>query len=251
MSKIAVITGASSGIGFHLSRALLASNVDIKVVAIGRRGDLLDELCLSNPDRVEAVVADVATLEGRDHIIKKLSAYPQIDYLVHAAATVHPLSSIKNLSLLEWRKSLCTNVEAPLFLTQSLLNKFNRSKVLFFTSEPHIQPVPGASAYCVSKAGQQMVYESFKAEVSMELAAFGMVSPGLVDTPMQADIRQADPVELPAATELSQLYTANKLLSADTVARFVKWLLLTVEREKYSDNIWDINDESHHFLWMS
>ena len=77
-----------------------------------------------------------------------------------------------------------------------------------------------------------------------------MVSPGLVDTPMQADIRQADPKELPAAVMLSQLYSENQLLSADDVAAFVSWLLLEVDNKSFSETIWDIYQESHRSHWL-
>ncbi|MEE8059815.1 MAG: SDR family NAD(P)-dependent oxidoreductase [Pseudomonadales bacterium] len=250
MTKTAVITGAGTGIGYHLSLALLASNIDIQIITIGRRSEPLRALRLSYPQQVLAIAADVATPEGRNSIVQKLSNYAHIDYLVHAAATVQPLCTIKHLSLTDWRNSLHTNVEGPLFLTQLLLEKFDHSRVLFFTSEATVQPVHGASSYCVSKVAQQMVYECFKAEVSPQHASFGMVSPGLVDTPMQAVIRQADPRELPAVTAISQLYNENKLLTADTVARFVTWLLLTVKQEDFSRNIWDIDEAFHQSSWI-
>ena len=226
MTKVAVVTGASSGIGFHLSKALLKNTEDTKVVAIGRRGDFLEQLRLSCPDRVMSIVADVSTIDGRNTICKKLSAYTQLDYLVHAAATVQPLSSINNLLLDDWRTSIFTNLEAPLFLTQALLEKFNHSKVLFFTSGPDLSPVQGAAAYCMSKAGQKMLYEIFKAEIPMEHAAFGMVSPGVVDTPMQEQIRRVDPAVLPASRELSQLY--RKWANANLV---VDWKNLEGKKE--------------------
>ena len=95
-----------------------------------------------------------------------------------------------------------------------------------------------------------MIYESLKTEIPNKQAIFAMVSPGLVDTPMQADIRQADPKELPAASVLAQLYSENKLLSAETVATFVSWLLLEVDEEEFSKNIWDIYQQTHQSNWM-
>jgi len=233
-----------------LALSLLASNIDMQIIAVGRRSDKLRALSDSYPKQVLAIAADVATPEGRDSIVQGLSVFTHIDFLVHAAATAQPLSTIKNLSLTDWRNSLHTNLEAPLFLTQMLLEKFSHSRVLFFTSEPVIQPVHGASSYCVSKVAQQMVYECFKTEVPIQDAVFGMVSPGLVDTPMQAELRQADPRELPAATALSQIYNENKLIAADTVARFVTWLLLTVGEDDFSRKVWDIYEEFHHPSWM-
>ena len=251
MSKIVVITGASSGIGFQLSKTLLLSESNILVIAIGRRGNMLSKLQALFPKKVLTIEADIASPDGRKGVVSALSQYSKIDYLVHAAATVHPLNSIKKLKLDDWRKSQQTNVEAPLFLTQLLLNKFNNSRVLFITSEPIIHPVFGASSYCVSKAGQQMVYECFKAEFPINKVAFCLVSPGMVDTPMQEQIRQADPNELPMVAAISALYADNKLLEPSVVADFLKWLLLTVDVHEFNQNIWDIYEEKHHSFWLN
>ncbi|MBB1390232.1 SDR family NAD(P)-dependent oxidoreductase [Shewanella sp. SG44-6] len=251
MSKIVVITGASSGIGFQLSKTLLLSESNILVIAIGRRGNMLSKLQALFPKKVLTIEADIASPDGRKDVVSALSQYSKIDCLVHSAATVHPLNSIKKLKLDDWRKSQQTNVEAPLFLTQLLINKFNNSRVLFITSEPIIHPVFGASSYCVSKAGQQMVYECFKAEFPINKVAFCLVSPGMVDTPMQEQIRQADPNELPMVEAISALYADNKLLVPSVVADFLKWLLLTVDVHDFNQNIWDIYEEKHHSFWLN
>ena len=250
MTQTTLITGAGTGIGYQLALALLVNNPCMHIIAIGRRSDKLQLLSVAYPNRVLAIAADVATEDGRHSIIEGLSSVDQIDYLVHSAATAQPLTTIKNLSLADWRHAIQTNMEAPLFLTQMLLHKCKHSRVLFFTSEPKVEPVHGASTYCISKVGQQMIYESFKTETPKEQAIFAMVSPGLVDTAMQADIRQADPKELPAASVLAQLYSEHKLLSAETVAKFVSWLLLEVEEDAFSNNSWDIYHQSHQSSWM-
>lgn len=251
MSKIVVITGAGSGIGFQLSKALLQSDLDLLVIAIGRRGKMLSQLGALFPNKVLPIEADVSSRKGRDEIVSALSQYSHIDYLVHAAATVHPLNSIKNLKVDDWRKSQQTNLEAPLFLTQLLLDKFSHSRVLFITSESIIHPVSGASSYCVSKMGQQMLYQCFKAEFPIEKVAFGLVSPGLVDTPMQEQIRRADPEELPMVGAIAELHANNQLLAPSVVANFLKWLLLNVDVQEFNTNTWDIYEEKHHCYWVN
>lgn len=251
MSKIIVITGAGSGIGLQLSKTLLLNELSIQVIAIGRRGNRLSQLQELFPKKVLTIEADLASPEGRKEVISTLSKYSHIDYLVHAAATIHPLNSIKNVKLDDWRQSQQINVEAPFFLTQLLLSKFNNSRVLFITSETIIHPVSSASSYCVSKAGQQMVYECFKTEFPVNQVAFGLVSPGMVDTPMQEQIRQADPNELPMIETISQLFKENKLLAPSLVADFLKWLLLTVNVNEFSQNMWDIYDVKHHSYWRN
>lgn len=250
MKKIVVITGAGTGVGYQVSLSLLEGNNEIHVVAIGRRSEKLNTLKSAHPGRVSVVAVDIATEEGRNYIVTELSSFPKIDYLIHAAATIKPLVKIKDLSLQGWRHAIQTNVESPLFLTQLLLHKCDHSRVLFFSSETPVKAVIGASTYCISKAGLQLVYDSFKAEVPSEKAVFAMISPGLVDTPMQEEIRQTDPVVLPAATELSLLYRENKLLPVSIVSGFVRWVLLDVSDEEFSSAIWNIYDTSHQSRWM-
>lgn len=238
--KIAVVTGAGSGLGKALSIKLAKDGV--KVYAIGRTENKLRELVANNTNLIP-IHADLATQAGRELVFQATKREAQIDYLVHCAAVIEPLIPMTLLKQVEWQQAMSSNVEAPLFLTQLLLPKLIASKVLFVTSELAVNPVQGASAYCITKSALNMVYQSFKTEVPCEKASFGLVSPGLIDTPMQKKIRCIDKTVLPASEVLVQLHQNGQLISSRRSAKFLTWLLTDVKPETFASQCWDIYDE--------
>lgn len=244
--KVAVVTGASSGLGKSLC-LILAKN-GIKVYAVARTRTKLLELNEQFAN-IEAINEDLSSVIGRKNVLKAIDSEKQIDYLIHCAAVVEPLIPITLIKETDWQKTIALNVEAPLFLTQDLLPKFEASKVLFVTSEPNIHPVQGASVYCISKSAINMVYQSFKNEIPPNKALFGLVSPGLIDTPMQKKIRATDKSILPSVEVLIQLHNSGQLNQPDRSAKFLFWLLTEVEGEAFSSQCWDIYDETTRCQW--
>ena len=239
-SKVAVVTGAGSGLGKALSIKLAKNGV--KVYSVGRNENKLRESAAKD-SKLIPVQADLSTEAGRKSVFKATEKEAKIDYLVHCAAVIEPLVPISLLKQVEWQQSMTSNVEAPLFLTQILLTKLMGSKVLFVTSEPVVHPVKGASAYCITKSALEMVYQSFKTEVPTEKASFGLVSPGLIDTPMQKKIRCTDKAILPASEVLVQLHQNGQLNSPERSAKFLSWLLSELNTEAFSSKCWDVYDE--------
>lgn len=245
--NVAVITGASSGLGRAL--ALQFAQNGTRVYAIGRNQQKLAALC-SDSGNIVPLDVDIATDSGRKSVLQSLAKIAGIQYLVHAAALVSPLCKISDLRFDEFRYQWACNTEAPLFLTQCLLEKLNGGRVLFVSSEPQIHPVNGASGYCISKAGLQMVQLCYKNEISEQNTAFGIVSPGVLDTPMQAQIRAADASVVPASKLLNELYQQHRLLSPEQGADFLHWILTCSEQAEFSSVSWDIYNESHTRRWQ-
>lgn len=238
--KIAVVTGAGSGLGKALSFRLAKDGT--KVYAVGRTENKLREL-EGRDSNLIPIHADLSTEVGRETVFNALERESHIDYLVHSAAVIEPLAPLNLINQADWQEAMSSNVEAPLFLTQLLLPKFNASKILFVTSEPVVHPVQGASIYCISKSALDMVYQSFKTEIPIEKASFGLVSPGLIDTPMQEKIRSTDKAILPASEVLVQLHQNGQLNKAERSAKFLSWLLSDVDARTFSNQCWDIYDE--------
>ena len=128
MSSISIITGGGSGIGRALAKRL-ASRAQ-PVLIVGRNGNKLnetkDQSC--NPSYINTVVADVSSPEGRDTILQSLeeSGIQHVTNLVHNAALLEPVGPLLDVKMDDWRKHMATNVEGPLFLTQSLVEMLKR-----------------------------------------------------------------------------------------------------------------------------
>jgi NAD(P)-dependent dehydrogenase (short-subunit alcohol dehydrogenase family) len=251
VQKVALITGASSGIGLHLAQHLLTQHSAMRVIAVGRQMTKLENLARMHAGRMILVNTDISTEVGRAKLLTEIAGIDKIDLVVHSAAIVTPLKQLTEISYADWQGAQQTNLDAPLFLTLKLLDKLSQSRVMFLTSDVELRPVVGAASYCISKMALHMAWACLQAEIPAYKAVFGLVAPGNVDTPMQAQIRQADPNQLPIAPVMKTLYEQGKFLSADYVADFLTWLLLKVEPDQYADKIWDIYEEISADRWSS
>jgi len=248
MCKMAIITGAGTGIGYATAMALIKEGIHI--IAIGRQKQPLEALKAICQKQVTILPVDVASREGRCKIAAEVENISHIDYLIHAAAIVQPISKLIDVDLSSWETIMRINLESPIFLTQLLINKLKTGRVLFISSGAAFEPVSGVGSYCISKTGLAMAYECFKIEMQGTSIAFGSVLPGVVATPMHAEIRKASPNILPSIERLKQLDEEGKLIPAKTVAKFIKWLLLHTNSEEFSHDHWNIYDIRHHQYWL-
>lgn len=242
-----VITGGGSGIGRALAHAL--ANMGHEVFIIGRHEDKLKET-QSFFSSIRWLCADVSTSSGRTLIQDTLSSYSAIKGLIHNAGVIDPIVPIQKLNEESWRHVMMTNVEAPFFLTQSLFEKLKNGRVLHIGSGAAYFPVVGWSAYCVSKAALSMLTRCMQLEYQGKVAVTS-VMPGIVDTPMQALVRHSGTYMASEKNAFfERLKTSNKLISPETVAAFLTWLLLKIDEQTYTAKEWDIYDRSHHKAWL-
>ncbi|KTD13365.1 SDR family NAD(P)-dependent oxidoreductase [Legionella jamestowniensis] len=239
-----VITGGGSGIGRALAKNLAMQGK--KILIVGRREKVLAKTASFSP-LISYLAADVATKEGREQIATALQSTASIEGLVHNAGTIEPIAPIAEIDELSWQQTLATNLNAPLFLTQLLLPKL-KGRVLNIGSGAAYFPVTGWAAYCVSKAGLSMLTRCWQLE--SHGTAFASVMPGIIDTDMQALIRQAQCMDIEKQNFFHILKAEQRLLTTETVALFLSWLLLKVSRDEFVAREWDIYDKSHHQCWL-
>ncbi len=240
-----VVTGGGSGIGRALAQAL--AQREQSVLIVGRRKEALLETA-SFSSRIDFICADVSRTKGREQLFERLRDVPIIQGLVHNAGIVDPILPLSQMQERAWRQVMATNVEAPLFLSLQLNDQLRHGRVLHIGSGAAYFPVQGWSAYCVSKAALSMLTRCWQLE-SKEIA-FASVMPGIIDTPMQAVIRDAAFMDEKKQDFFKQLKQEQRLISADTVALFLSWLLLDIETSLYVSKEWDIYDTEHHGAWL-
>ncbi len=246
MNEVIVISGASAGIGKALALALAAAGE--QVYAIARRIEPLQEMQQLYPNQIKIIAADVSTEEGRLHIKNTLPEGTKIKALVHNAAMMSPTGFLENIDVKEWRNQIAVNLEAPLFLTTTLLPYLEGGRILNVTIYSSFKVTPGLGAYGISKAALNTLTEYFKVELQAHRIAVGSVLPGGVDTDGQ---KQQAPIETPAMLRTKRLREEGKLLQPEVAARFLKWLLLETKADEFSEKVWDIYDQSHHPYWAA
>lgn len=241
-----VVTGGGSGIGRALAQAL--AHRGKRVLIIGRHESTLAETAVFSP-LITYTCGDVAHAEDRLKIVQNLQSVISIEGLVHNAAIIEPIAPIASVDQGTWEQAINTNLNAPLFLTQLLLDKLKHGRVLHIGSGAAYFPVTGWGAYCVSKAALSMLTRCWQLE--SRYTAFSSVMPGIIDTSMQAVIREAAFMEPEKRLYFNELKEKGKLISKETVAQFLCWLLLDVQKEVFSSKEWDIYDKKHHEFWLA
>lgn len=245
MDKISIVTGGGSGIGKAIAVKLAKSGR--KVLIVGRRENKLQQTQTLFPDQIQYIRADVADEKDRIRISENVGS--PIEYLIHNAALLGEITHLKDITFKEWQKVMSVNVDAPLFLTNILLDKMMGTRILHISSGAAHYAIEGWGAYCTSKAALLMICEMFKTEIPKEKAVFGSVKPGIVDTEMQELIRKADLKKMPHLQKFHDLFNQNKLETLDKVSKFLYWILTETGRDQFSAAEWDIRDVKYLAEW--
>uniref|UniRef100_A0A7S4JEB1 Short-chain dehydrogenase n=1 Tax=Odontella aurita TaxID=265563 RepID=A0A7S4JEB1_9STRA len=238
---LSIVTGGGTGIGAALSRRLAARG---PVLIVGRRLGPLEETRKSDPHgNIRIVAADVSTAEGRDAVLDAVAGKELVSALVHNAGMLEPVMPLAEVGAKEWRNAISTNLDAPLFLTQAVLPRMSRGgRILHISSGAAKSAYEGWGAYCVSKAGLNMMYRVLAKELEPRGIYVGSVRPGVVDTPMQDHVREADERVFPMLAKFLTLKESGSLMKPADTARFVDWLLNGVDGEEFSAQEWDIRE---------
>jgi NAD(P)-dependent dehydrogenase (short-subunit alcohol dehydrogenase family) len=129
-----------------------------------------------------------------------------------------------------------------------MYHKLAGGRVLNIGSGAAYFPIKGWAAYCVSKAALSMLTRCWQLE--SKIVAFTSVMPGIIDTDMQVIARSDMNPDMEHSGFYKKLKEDNRLVSPDTVAAFLTWLLLDVDKEIYVSQEWDIYDTKHHQDWL-
>ncbi|HBG30240.1 SDR family NAD(P)-dependent oxidoreductase [Candidatus Macondimonas diazotrophica] len=235
-----IVTGGSSGIGRALCAALAQRG--FAVLAVARRASALQSLVEAFPGVIQAVVADVATPEGRDAVAAALGPDQPLRFLVHNAGTLEPIGPLTDLSVNALRAHFAVNLEAPLFLSQRLLPRLSGGRILHVSSGAAHHAYAGWGPYCMSKAALHMLYQTWREELADRAIRVGSARPGVVDTAMQSLIRSTPAARFPRVDRFERLHRDGQLRRPEDVARFLAWLLLALEDTAFDAAEWDIGE---------
>jgi NAD(P)-dependent dehydrogenase (short-subunit alcohol dehydrogenase family) len=218
--KVAIVTGASSGIGLAVARKLVAAGARVALVARTKKNlDLaVRELGEGRALGFPLDVKDFAALGALPELVqKKLGG---LDILVNNAGLNHRGSVLEH-SPTDLADVITTNLTAPIYLTRAAIPLLRRGGfVVNVASLAGMVPVPHEAAYCASKAGLRAFTRSLDDELGERGLTACLVSPGPVDTGFFGDVEH-----------VPNLVFSQPMRSADQVADAVLECLHTGERE--------------------
>jgi NAD(P)-dependent dehydrogenase (short-subunit alcohol dehydrogenase family) len=184
--KVAVVTGASSGIGFACAEAM--SEAGAKVVLVGRDAERLAESAARCGEH-HLIAVDLVDDDAPGRIVEEtLDAFGAITSLLHMAGIFVP-SPLAEAPLEDFDRQWRLNVRAPYALTQAALPHLGRdSSVTFVSSIAGQVAFPNSAAYCATKGAIEQLTKALAVELAPAGIRVNTIAPGNIRTPMNAEL---------------------------------------------------------------
>jgi NADP-dependent 3-hydroxy acid dehydrogenase YdfG len=226
--KVAVVTGASSGVGRSIALALAEEGADVAL--LGRNLDPLRtaaETCLESGSRAVCYRVDLRNdTEIRDVSEQVLKTFGGVDILIHSAGSI-VLSEIATATLSDFDCQHRCNVVAPFALTQIFLPTLakNEGHIVFINSTAGLVGAAGLSQYSATKHALKGLADSLRDEVNSHGVRVLSVYLGRTATPMQARVHQWE----------GKFYAPEQLIQPEQVASVVMGALLLGPEAEITD----------------
>jgi len=232
IDTLAILTGASRGLGAALARGLLKPGT--RLVTLARRTDP-DLAAQANAAGVELeqLPVDLSDLAVAGATAERLAAaLPQARryVLINNAGTVNPVANTAELTDASAIASAFNlNVTAVMLLTARFLSALRGQgadvRIINISSGAGRNPNAGWGVYCATKAALDMYTRVLNAEHAAQGVRAVSLAPGIVDTDMQATIRSSDEASFPALARFQEFHATGKLSApADVAARILAYL---------------------------
>lgn len=240
--KYYFITGTSRGLGHSIAVQLLKRD-DCKVIGISRSNSIQHP----NYKHISLDLSDIdSLLASLDQIFPAVADGEQL-VLVNNAGVIGQVNHVGKLSNEEIRKVFNINTVAPAILMNEFISRYltctSCQKIIInVSSGAGKKPVDGWSGYCSSKAALDMFSNVIAVEKRMDKRNIRIfsVSPGIVDTAMQDEIRQVSPDAFSRLSEFIEYKKEGMLVSPDKVAK--KYIHLMENEEKFEEVVVSVRD---------
>jgi len=218
MTKTALITGATSGIGRATAREFAQHG--IRLILCGRRQERLDSI-----QNELSKLTDVYTLNfdvrDRNQTLETIAALPiafqNIDILINNAGNAHGLDPIQTGNLDDWDAMMDINVKGLLYVSKAIIPGMTKRKsghIINIGSSAGKEIYPNGNVYCGSKHAVLAITEGMRIDLNPFGIKVGAVNPGLVET-------EFSEVRFKGASAANQVYTGYKALQAEDVAEVI------------------------------
>ena len=186
MSKTALITGATSGIGKATAQILAKNNY--KIILCGRREDRLNDLEkeLSEFTEVHTLCFDVRDKKAVFESINSIpEAFSTIDVLINNAGNAHGLDPIHNGDLDDWDAMIDINVKGLLYVSKAVIPQMIEQKsghIINIGSIAGKEVYPNGNVYCASKHAVDALNQAMRMDLNPYGIRVGAIHPGAVET---------------------------------------------------------------------
>ena len=218
--KIALITGASQGIGAQVARTFHRAGASVVINHLGTPRTtadaqaIADELNLIRTDSSSIAAADVADPEQVRTMIAEVQArHGGLDYLVNNAAIIKD-RTISKMSYEEWDAVIDVNLSGVFYCCKHALEIMREGgAIVSFGSIAAIQGFFGQANYAAAKSGVQAMMRVLSREAARKNIRANAIAPGVIDTSMAATIPEAVRAEMLKNVPLNRFGTPEEVAS--------------------------------------
>jgi len=220
-NKVAIVTGGNSGIGaaIVLELAKQGANVVIDYVAHPESELELEKQIAALGDQSIGVVADVSSVADLQKLVDAaVKRFGRLDVLVNNAG-METRTSVLDTTEAQYEKVLNVNLKSAFFATQiaakQMIKQGGGGRIINITSIHEDWPMPGNTAYCLSKGGMRMLTRTAAVELAKHNILIVGVAPGAVATPINLSTMK-DPAlmaKLNAAIPLGRMAEPEEIAS--------------------------------------
>ena len=225
--RVAVVTGAGSGIGRAVAIALAEAGA--RVVLCGRTQAKLEAVAQELPQdqsHVHVMHHEVPA-DCEKTVQAAISRWGRLDILVNNAG-IYVAATVAETTNEAWQESLDGNLNGPFLLTRAALPHLRQAPagtIVNVASTLGIRPIPGAAPYCVAKAGLILLSQATALEEASHGVRVNVVCPGVVDTPIHHQRVGDTPAAVQSfLTEMGGLHPLGRVGTPEEIAGTVLFL---------------------------
>ncbi|HEX7587974.1 MAG TPA: glucose 1-dehydrogenase [Anaerolineae bacterium] len=225
--KVALVTGASSGIGQAVAVKFAAEGAQVALVA--RHADKLAEVGREVQDKggqPKIIAADVSQEADIERVVRETAeAFGGIDVLVNAAGIIAN-GTIETTQLKDWDYMFGLNVRGPFYLIQRALQYLieRKGNIVNVSSVTGVRAFPNVLAYCASKAALDQFTHCVALEVASKGVRVNAVNPGVVVTQLHRTGGMSEDSYAQFLERSKATHPLGRVGGADEVAELIYFL---------------------------
>jgi glucose 1-dehydrogenase len=206
--KVAIVTGAATGIGRAIATRLAQEGAAVIIDYVGDSGTAAQAAAAITAagGKCLTVLADVAQPEQVTALIKAaVKAFGKVDIVVNNAG-IEKKAAFVDYPLEELQKILAVNLIGPFLVSQAaarqMIAQGHGGRIINISSVHEDLPMPTNAAYCASKGGLRMLTRTIAVELAQHQITVNNIGPGAVFTPIDADIEAKPELEKALMAEI-------------------------------------------------
>ena len=223
MDRIALITGATSGIGKATAYEL--AKVGFKLILCGRRNEILGAL-EKDLNKITSTTSLCFDVSVNTQVTRSISSLPDkwknINVLINNAGNAHGMDLFQDGDIDDWDKMIDINVKGLMYVTKAIINSMienSSGHIINIGSLAGREVYPKGNIYCASKYAVKAISQSLRLDLNKHNIKVSEINPGLVETSF-SDVRfKGD------KSKAKNVYKGYKALQANDIAEIISFVI--------------------------